>query len=57
MQKWYTPDDVAELLQVSRSTAYKIVKQYIEAGGTHWQPTKRLTRVEPNEFKKYLERQ
>lgn len=55
MQKWYTPEDVAELLQVSRATAYKVVKQFIESGGAHWQPTKRITRVDPVEFKKFLE--
>lgn len=56
MQKWYTPEDVAELLQVSRATAYKIVKEYITSGGKAWRPTKRITRIDPEEFQNYLER-
>jgi len=54
MKKWLSPEDVAELLQVSRATAYKIVKAYIESGGNCWQPTKRITRVNPEDFERYL---
>lgn len=56
MNKWLTPEDVANLLQVSRSKAYEIISEYIESGGTVWRPTKRITRVEPTEFFKFLER-
>ena len=55
MSKYLTPEDVAELLQVSRATAYKVVKAFIESGGKNWQPSKRITRVDPEDFKKYLE--
>lgn len=53
-EKWLTPKDVADLLQVSRSKAYQVIKEYIESGGTVWKPTQRITRVNPEEFEKYL---
>jgi hypothetical protein len=56
MNKWLTPEDVANLLQVSRSKAYEIISEYIESGGKVWRPTKRITRVEPTEFFKFLEK-
>lgn len=54
MSKWLTPEDVAEVLQISRSKAYQVIKEYGKAGGTIWKPTKRITRVNPEEFEKYL---
>ena len=56
MTEWLTPKDVAKMLKVSRATAYKIINEFIENGGKHWRPTQRLTRVEPEDFKKYLEK-
>lgn len=54
MNKWLSPKDVADLLQVSRSKAYQVIKEYGKAGGTVWKPTNRITRVNPEEFEKYL---
>lgn len=56
MSKWMRPEDVANLLQVSRSKAYEIIADYIKAGGKVWRPTKRITRIEPTEFFKFLEK-
>ena len=56
MSKWLTPEDVAEVLQISRSKAYQVIKEYIELGGKVWKPTKKITRVEPTEFFKFLEK-
>lgn len=56
MSKWLTPEDVAEVLQISRSKAYQVIKEYIESGGKVWKPTKKITRVEPTEFFKFLEK-
>ena len=56
MSKWLTPEDVAEVLQISRSKAYQVIKEYIEWGGKVWKPTKKITRVEPTEFFKFLEK-
>ena len=55
MEKWLTPEDVSVVLQVSRATAYKVVDEYIKSGGKHWRPTKRITRIDPVELKKFLE--
>lgn len=56
MSKWLTPEDVAEVLQISRSKAYQIIKEYIKSGGKVWRPTKKITRVEPTKFFEYLEK-
>jgi len=56
MNKWLTPKDVSELLQVSRSTAYNIIDKMEKDGATVWRPTKRITRVNPRDLEKYLEK-
>ena len=55
-KQWLTPEDVAELLQVCRATAYKVIDQYEKSGGNVWRPSKRMTRVDPDGLKKFLER-
>ena len=52
--KWLTADDIASLLQISRSYAYEIIKEFKEKGGTVWQPSKRVTRVNPEEFSQFI---
>ena len=54
--KWLTPDDIAEMLQISRSYSYDLIKKFEKSGGYVWRPSKRVTRVKPDEFIKYLEK-
>ncbi len=55
-EKWLTPEDVSEILQICRASAYNLIKKVEESGGNVWRPSKRMTRVEPESLFAYLEK-
>ena len=53
MGKWLSPMDVKEIFSVGRTTAYKLIKAYIDTGGEYIRIGK-LTRVPEIPFTEYL---
>lgn len=51
---WLTPTEISKLLKISRATAYKWVDAYIQDGGEHWRPTKKITRIPEEKFTEFL---
>lgn len=50
---WYSPNDIQKVLRVGRTTAYSLIKEYIESGGEHFRRGK-ITRVPEEQFTQYL---
>ena len=51
--RWLSPADICELYRIKRTTAFKLLKQYEDAGGEVIK-IGRLRRVEQEQFTNFL---
>jgi hypothetical protein len=55
MSKWLSPTDIGTVFRFSRAKAYRLLKEYLEAGGEHIRIGNQ-TRVPETEFTEFLKR-
>lgn len=53
--KWLSPTDIGTVFRFSRAKAYRLLKEYLEAGGEHIRIGNQ-TRVPETEFTEFLKR-